>query len=128
MRKILNISIIRHAKVNYKWRKWSNSDQYNNDCFLYDNSDIIETVTKKEIPKIRCYTSTLKRSKATAERHFGIKEYSETKLLDEVPLSAAFKTKIYLPLYIWNTLGRIQWLYDSKRQWEGRRETYKIRK
>ena len=30
--------IIRHGKVDFQWRKWSTSEQFNKDCKMYDEA------------------------------------------------------------------------------------------
>lgn len=120
----MKITIIRHGKVNMQWKKWYTSQQFDMDCENYDVSSIhpIEEKIERDVP-VDIYISTLKRSRETAIQLFGEKEFTETELLNEVPLKSCFDCKIRLPLWIWNVGGRMQWLFQKKRQLEKRGET-----
>ena len=115
---------MRHCKVSYKWRKWSTSEQFKNDCRMYDTAPIFPirySIPKEKIS--RCYVSTLSRSIETAHAVFGNLESTSSSLLDEVPLTASIDTNIRLPLAFWNITGRLQWLFNCKRQKEPRKAT-----
>ena len=71
----------------------------------------------------RIYISTLDRSFQTARKLYGTREFCKTDLINEVPLRSAFDTKCVFPIWFWNISGRIQWLFNSKRQPESRRQT-----
>ena len=81
--------IIRHGKVDFQWRNWSTSIQFNEDCKLYDKAPIFPLVsdgTPTDYPDI--FISSLRRSRETADQLSGEKEYISTKLLNEVPIRA----------------------------------------
>ena len=120
----MEIIVIRHGRVNYTWKKWSTSEQFNDDCQMYDTAPIFSI--SYCIPKdkfYRIYVSSLSRSKDTAYRIFGDTEYISSCLIDEVPLSASLNTHIKMPLFFWNITGRLQWWFNSSKQNEGRKET-----
>ena len=120
----MKIVIIRHGKVDFKWKKFSTSEQFIEDCKRYDETPILPMAF--DIPEIdyqNIYISTLQRSRATASQLFGEKDFISTKLLNEVPLSASIVSNIKLPLMFWNFSGRLQWLFNSHLQKEGRRQT-----
>lgn len=120
----MKIIVIRHGKVNMKWRNWSTSKQYDEECFHYDEASL-HKVDKKvdfDTPKT-IYISTLKRTKETAEMLFGERDYTITELINEVPLRSSFNSKINLPVWFWNVTGRIQWLLGDDRQLESKKET-----
>lgn len=122
----MKITIIRHGKVSMKWKKWSTSEEFDIDCKNYDISPICSIDEKIEQDVSGdIYISTLKRSRETAAQLLGKKEFMETELLNEVPLKSCFNCKIRLPLWIWNVGGRMQWLFQKKRQLEKREETKK---
>ena len=98
--------IIRHAKVNMRWPKKCTSDEFNQACKKYDGADIVAFQG----------TSELIRTKQTAQQLFPLQSYQIDKRLNEVPLKAAFSSKIKLPLIFWNILGRLQWLFNSSKQ------------
>ena len=49
--------------------------------------------------------------------------YDNSELINEVPLRSSFDTKREMPLWFWNSSGRLQWFFNSKRQPEGRKQT-----
>lgn len=116
--------IIRHGKVNFQWRKWSTSEQFNKDCKIYDESPIFSLLS--DVPQINyqnIYISSLQRSRETANQLFGEKDFISTKLLDEVPLCASVTSNKKLPLIFWNVSGRLQWFFNIHSQKECRKET-----
>ena len=108
--------IIRHAKVNMRWPKKCTSDEFNQACKKYDEADIVAFQGSLELPVSNIYTSELIRTKQTAQQLFPLQSYQIDKRLNEVPLKAAFSSKIKLPLIFWNILGRLQWLFNSSKQ------------
>ena len=122
----MKVVIIRHGKVNMRWRKWYTSKQYDRDCANYDFADIVSIGgSPKNVASADIYISTLKRSRQTAEQLFGEGSFLETDLLNEVPLNSFCDCSVLLPLWIWNVMGRLQWLWQSKRQKEKRTDTQK---
>lgn len=110
--------------MNYEWKRWSTSEQFNEDCRMYDRAPLLPMSYSIPNEKIsRYYVSTLSRSIETARAVFGELEYISSSLLDEVPLSASVDTKIKFPLMFWNITGRLQWWVNSKKQTEGRTKT-----
>ena len=80
--------LIRHGKVDYQWKKWSTSEQFDLDCRKYDEAPIVPVSI--EIPEIvnqgivcrKIYVSSLARSKKTAEGIFGSGNLEVVKVLD----------------------------------------------
>ena len=120
----MNVVVIRHGKVDFKWRNWSTSEQFDMDCKDYDRALVkpfsVEILNKK-FEKI--YISSLSRSRDTAIQIFGKKNFITTKLIDEVPIHSSVVSKVKLPLLFWNISARIQWLFNSQRQQECRKDT-----
>ncbi len=120
----MKIVIIRHAKVDFDWNGKSTSDMFDSDCIGYDGASIKEI--KYKIPLIeyrRIYISELSRSRETAEILFPDRDYIVSGLINEVPLRSSFDTKKKMPLWLWNSSGRLQWFMNSARQIEGRNKT-----
>ncbi len=118
--------VIRHAEVGFRWSRRCTSAGFDLDCSRYDRAPIKEISCR--IPRIgyrRIYVSELSRSRATAERLFPDREYTESGLINEVPLRSAFDTKKKMPLWFWNIAGRLQWFANNHRQPEGRSQTRK---
>lgn len=120
----MKIVIIRHAKVNYKWKFWYSSQEFNKSCYEYDTSPI-GLLNKHNIKTNKLiYISELSRAYDTAKLIFGENKFIKTNLLNEVPIKAFTDKFIILPLIAWRVIGRIQWYINSKRQIETRDETY----
>ncbi len=120
----MNVVIIRHGAVDYNIRKWSNSEEVNQDFAAYNHAPIISA--KYHVPQgdyKDYYVSSLPRTLETARAMFGDRDYIATDLIDEVPISASISTNLRLPLAFWSISSRLQWLFNSKRQKESRKET-----
>ncbi len=116
--------IIRHAEVDFIWSRRYTSEGFDSDCRGYDSAPIKRI--KYEIPQIgyrKIYISELSRSRDTAEVLFPNDDYSESGLINEVPLRSSFDTKKKKALWFWNISGRLQWFRNSARQTEGRNKT-----
>ncbi len=120
----MKIILIRHGKVNMCWLKRYTSKEYDKACRAYDLAPIVPIDNQLiQANAEDIYVSTLSRSRQTAEQLFGEQIFIETKLLNEVPLRSFRDCKISLPLWLWNVGGRLQWLWSSRRQKEGRAAT-----
>lgn len=105
----MNVVVIRHGKVDFKWRNWSTSEQFDMDCKKYDKAPVkpfLVEIPKKTSKKI--YISSLSRSRETAIQIFGERDFIITNLIDEVPLHSSVESKVKLPLLFWNISGRLQ--------------------
>ena len=121
----MKIVLIRHAKVDFDWRKWCSARQFDQDCEGYDEAPVLPgsyDLPKEEINQI--YVSSLQRTKDTARQIFGDKETTSLELIDEVPLSASINLRNKMPLSFWNVTGRLQWWLNSGKQKEGRKQTF----
>lgn len=123
----MKITIIRHGKVNMKWPKKCTSYDFDKACLEYDISNIEEIKSFPPIENIsgKIYVSPLSRSLNTAKRLFKRTDFFEFSEITEVPLKSFKDTNTSYPLWIWNVVGRIQWLFNNKRQIESRLSTQK---
>jgi broad specificity phosphatase PhoE len=120
----MQVFIIRHGKVDFKWSGWSTSKQFNRECQMYDEAPILPSLSGESVIYYQdIYISSLTRSMETAMQLFGEKDFITTKLIDEVPLCASIDSKIRLPLIFWNVSGRLQWFFNIRSQKEGKRES-----
>ncbi len=120
----MKIIIIRHGEVDFRWSGWCTSEEFDKECCEYDIAPIKNL--DLEIPEIKyrsIYISSLLRSRDTAKMLFAEEELKETELIKEVPLRSSVDTGKKMPLWFWNLSGRLQWLVNSTRQSEGRRQT-----
>lgn len=121
----MKITIIRHEKVQMTWEKKYNSAGFDLACDTYDRCDIIakekENFQMEDVQAI--YISELVRTYQTACKLYGKRDFIKTPLFNEVPLKSFKDTKHVYPLWVWNVLGRLQWLCESRRQEETKKET-----
>ena len=120
----MRVMIIRHGKVLHNWKNWCTSAEFDEQCALYDRAQIDTNSVDAVIDDVQTiYISTLDRTLQTARKIFGEMDFKRTPDINEVPLRSAFDTKIKMPLWVWNILGRLQWLTRSKRQSEDEMQT-----
>lgn len=120
----MKIVLIRHAKVNYKWKHWYKAQEFNVACREYDLSKI-DAVNKYNIDTSnKIYISELLRTYETASLIFGEKSFLKMNLFNEVSLNAFTNKSVILPVGVWNVIGRIQWYVNSKKQFETKKQTY----
>ena len=122
----MKVVLIRHGKVNFRWKAWYTSEQFTEACMKYDQAPIMKEGYSIPNEKYSSYyISTLPRTRETAQNNLGEKDYISTDLINEVPLSASFDTGVKLPLLFWNLTGRLQWYFNSNRQKENKLQTEK---
>ncbi len=119
----MEVTIIRHGKVNHIWKKKCSSDEFDEECRLYDIAPIEEMSNVAIDDASKIYISTLDRSFQTAKKMYGHRDFYRTELINEVPMKSAFDTRLKIPTWFWRFSGRMQWIFYSKRQPESRRET-----
>lgn len=121
----MEIEMIRHGKVDMIWRKKYTSMEYDSDCKQYNLSNIVpltEKFTDGATDKM-IYISELSRTYETARQLFRRTDFYKTKLFNEVPVkSYKNSTKVH-SLFMWNVIGRLQWLFNNDRQMETRKQT-----
>lgn len=120
----MKIYIIRHAKVNMKWPKQCNSNEFDTACMIYNRSDIKKINNANiNISNDNIYVSGMKRSIRTAQILFPTSKYHIVSSISEVPLKSFTDTNSSFPLWLWNIIGRVQWFFNSSRQDEKRKDT-----
>lgn len=121
----MEITIIRHEKVDMLWDRKYNSATYDLACDKYNRCPII--FSSKEYFKAdnskTVYISELSRTYETACRIFQKTDFHKTAFLNEVPLKSFRDTDKMYPLWLWNFAGRLQWLLQSGRQVENKKDT-----
>ena len=118
------VTLLRHHRVDHKWRKSCTSDEYAQEETAYAQAPIIGRKFSLPLKYDYYMTSTLKRAQLTLLLIFGNIQFKPTPLLDEVPLAPFINTKHRLNVYIWLIMGRIQWFLNIKRQPETAKATY----
>ncbi len=107
-----------------KWPGRCTSVGFDEACTEYDRSDI-ERIDQEPLMLTtgRIYVSPLSRTWCTAQSLFPTESFTEWKEIAEVPLRSYVDTDRTYPLWIWNIMGRLQWLMNSRRQSESHIET-----
>ena len=119
----MEVGLMRHYRVNHRFKRLSSAAGFDRDMEIYDRSGIILPGDKGPGKAWdRCYTSAMNRAVETGRHIFG-SGIKISGLLNEVPMLAGFKTRMRVPLILWAIIARWQWLFESKRQAEGRRVT-----
>jgi broad specificity phosphatase PhoE len=118
------VVVIRHAKVDMKWKPVMTSAEYDQACADYDSAAVLPVTV--ELPKVkfqRIYVSGLPRTTATARQVFEDRKFDKSELIGEVPERAGFDTGLKLPVFFWLAVSRIQWFFNAPRQPETRAQT-----
>ncbi len=120
----MKIILIRHGKVCYKWRGLVTSEGFNQACIGYDNGEIkIDEVPQRDLDIDLIYISGLQRTYDTANILFPGRVYVKNDIFNEVPFNSFMDTKIKLPMFVWLVIGRMQWMFNVRRQFETKKET-----
>ena len=121
---MMKLILIRHAEVDFEWPKKCSSREFDDACKRYDTAGIRTDGVKPAKGKGYCIiTSSQDRTKETARLMFGKAPVIESDLFDEVPLVSFRDTEKRLPKWLFDVMGRLQWLFGSERQPESRRQT-----
>lgn len=108
------------------WPARCTSSEFDIACSNYDTCDIEEVdVEPMTLNSGKIYVSPLSRSLNTAKKLFPNSNYIELKEITEVPLRSFKDIDKSYPLWLWNIMGRLQWLCNSHRQMESRLDTQK---
>ena len=111
----MKIVLIRHYKVDFAWKFWYNSDEYDHARDSYNTAAIVKTEGRRET-KDRLICSTFSRAGSTAKMLFGREPDLSTDVLCEVPIRAFVKTKVRLPKFVWDIAGRLLWRLNAGSQ------------
>lgn len=120
----MRIRIIRHGEVDYDWGRKLDSKEYDEGCRNYDISPIKDSEKRLALAEGEpIFISSLQRTHHTAQQVFGQGEMRRSKTFDEVPLRSFKDTERKYPLWLWNALARTQWMFNSSRQLETKKES-----
>ncbi len=121
----MKILLIRHGEVSMNWKQHYTPEEYDKACRQYDLADIFPIRHSQETGDYeRIYVSSLKRSYETARQLFSSAPesmFTQTSLLDEVPLQAFFNDQKQRAKWIYDVCGRLQWRFGDKQK-----ETYSL--
>lgn len=111
----MKIVLIRHYKVDFAWKFWYNSEEYNHAREGYNTAAVVQTEGSRQT-KDRLICSTFSRAGSTAKMLFGRDPDLSTDVLCEVPIRAFVDTKVRLPKIVWDVAGRLLWRFDGRSQ------------
>ena len=77
----MEVTIIRHGKVNHTWKKWCSSLEFDEQCRLYDCASVEDMASAIDREPDKVYISTLDRSLRTAKMLFGERAFCRTEQL-----------------------------------------------
>lgn len=123
-----SLILIRHAMVDFDWEKSYTSKTFDLACAEYNIRPIRHNKQSDiDVKKIdndgKVFISDLPRTRETAKLVFPGQTYIEDEIFTEVPNRSFIDTELLIAKRIWATFGRIQWFFNSKRQYENLKET-----
>lgn len=121
----MRIGLARHFQIPHEKGKFLDTDGYSEWVRWYDASHGPHCPTPRcEVAWHKCYCSDIPRAKITAGIIYaGPTEESE--LLREVPLAPLLRTRLPLPVWLWQSLSRVGWWLEHASQPETRSATRK---
>ena len=90
----MEFHLMRHSKVEFKWKFFYDSYGFEKACRMYDSSSILQKPLKIKVGSTKIYTSKLSRSIETASLVDAEVKPVSTALLNEVPLKAFVKPRL----------------------------------
>ena len=111
----MKIILIRHFKVNYKWKLFYNSLGYEKACEGYDKAHVLNAGLSLKI-NYEIFASTMIRAIETTRLIFNKDPDFTEQSLCEVPMKPFMVASIRLPKFVWDIMGRVQWRLGNKRQ------------
>jgi broad specificity phosphatase PhoE len=120
----MKVTLMRHYKVNYTWKKSYTPEEYREAEHAYDNADILDQSKPPNEDYQKIVISAQPRALATLRILKGDVKYISTPLLNEVPMEPfSNRPKLYCRHRL-NVMARIQWILNSPKQIETRKDTF----
>lgn len=120
----MTITLIRHAKVDFVYKKIYSHIEFDRACNTYDRSPIHTARNKKNYDSAEViYISSLPRTRDTARLILPNREYIENEIFNESSIRSFASLPFPLPTALWFLFGRLQWLFGFQRQPETQQQT-----
>jgi len=119
----LKITIIRHEKVDFRWRRLYRLDGIVRAFRDYDECAVIGRDVFRIDTDAPVYISDMRRTLDSAVKIFGNREFIRSPLFNEVPIQPFTSANFPIPTVIWAFLGRLLWFFKNTRQIEPRTQT-----
>jgi broad specificity phosphatase PhoE len=117
------VTLFRHYKVDYRWKRNCFPRDYHEDQIGYDNADVVNQNETLSMEYQKVIISCLKRTRQTMDYLLKEPEYEMTDLLNEVPMEPFTNKEEKHTVDFMNVMARLQWMMNSKKQPETRRES-----
>jgi broad specificity phosphatase PhoE len=118
------VTLMRHHKVNYAWKKTYTAAEYRKAEQQYDKAEILDQLEPLTEVYQKIIISSLPRTLATLRILKGDVKYISTPLLNEVPMEPFSHKPRRYSRHLLNAMARIQWMLNNSRQIETRKETF----
>jgi broad specificity phosphatase PhoE len=119
----MSVTLLRHYKVNYIWKKRYTPKEYRAALREYDGANIIDQ--KVELPSTyhQVIISSLQRTFQTMKLLMDDPPYRKTSFLDEVPIEPFTDKEKEYSLTFLTIMARVQWMLNIRRQSETRKRS-----
>jgi broad specificity phosphatase PhoE len=111
----MNIVLMRHLKVDFRWKRWYTAARFDRDCDEYNRAGVIASGAARRSAAF-IVSSSMPRAVDTARLVFGRDPDLRLDELREIPLQSFLKTAVPLPRIVWELAGRLQWLLGGQGQ------------
>jgi broad specificity phosphatase PhoE len=118
----MKIVLIRHFKVDFKWKLFYSSSGYEKACDDYDHARIVQG-HQHILSFNRIYSSSLNRAIETTKLVFNKVPDIIADSLNEIPVRSFINTRMCLPKIIWDIAGRLEWRFGCNTQPESYSES-----
>ena len=118
------VTLMRHYKVNYAWKKTYTAAEYRKAEQEYDKAEIFDQLKPLNEDYHKIIISSLPRTLATLKILKGDVKFISTPLLNEVPMEPFSNGLKYYSRHRLNIMARIQWMLNNSKQIETREKTF----
>ena len=118
------VTLMRHYKVNYAWKKTYTAAEYKKAGQEYDKAEILDQLEPLTEDYHKIIISSLPRTLATLRKMKGDVKYISTPLLNEVPMEPFSHGLQHYNRHRLNIMARIQWMLNNSKQIETRIKTF----
>jgi hypothetical protein len=118
------VTLMRHYKVNYTWKKSYTPEEYRKAEQEYDYAEILDSSEPPLEDYEKIIISSMPRTLATLKILKADANYVTTSLLNEVPMEPFSLKPRHYGRHLLNAMARIQWILNNSRQIETRKKTF----
>ena len=119
----MRVTLMRHYKVGYSWKRRYAPEGFRIAQHEYDKAGVIDQAVKLQVHFQKVIISNLRRTSLTMECALGHCDHLRTDLLNEVPMALSRINERNTALQDLTVMARIQWLFNSHRQTKSRKDS-----